>query len=422
MTTPPPGLLRDPQFARYLVARGLSGVGNVATLIALPVLIYRSSGDPGLTALVAALEAAPYIVFGLFAGALTDRWNRKRVMVVADVLAALLLASIPVAAWWGVLTVPHVLVVAFAGPAVGVFFDGAVFGAVPLLVGRSRIAEANSIAWSLHSFIEIVVPAAVGALLAVLHPAWLLGLDAATFALSAALVAGISRPMHDATRARPPFTVGQVFRDIGEGLRYLVGHPGVRSMTVIGTLLMVSIGGYMSLSVVWIDRVLGLGTEGWRFGVTYGAWALGGLAASLSLPRLVRRATPARIALAALPVASGLGLVVSRLQLWWLTAALMVFWAAAVTLVTINSATYRQQVTPEHLLGRVNTAGRMLSWGLGWTGGAFLAGAVVGALGLRPTMLLFASVTCVAAVFAWLSPLRRLVFEGEAPQDSPVPA
>jgi MFS family permease len=195
----PEGLLGDPQFVRYLLARGLSGTGNVATLIALPVLIYRSSGDPGLTALVAALEAAPYVVFGLFAGALTDRWNRKRVMVVADLAAALLLASIPAAAWLGALTVPHVLVVAFAGPAVGVFFDGAVFGAVPQLVGRARIAEANSLAWSLHSFIEIVVPAAVGALLAVLHPAWLLGLDAATFAISAVLVAGISRPLHERT-------------------------------------------------------------------------------------------------------------------------------------------------------------------------------------------------------------------------------
>ena len=63
-------------------------------------------------------------------------------------------------------------------------------------------------------------------------------------------------------------------------------------MTVIGALLMVSIGGYMALSVVWIDRVLGLGTEGWRFGVTYAAWAVGGLAASLALPGLVRVSPP----------------------------------------------------------------------------------------------------------------------------------
>ncbi|MCW2793584.1 MAG: major facilitator superfamily 1 [Nocardioides sp.] len=404
--TSPGSLLRDGEFVRYLVARGLSVTGNVATLIALPVLVYRASNDPGLTALVAGCEAAPYLLFGLFSGALTDRWNRKRVMVVADLSSTLLLATIPLAAWLGTVTVPHVLAVAFLGPTLGVFFDGAVFGAVPTLVGRARIPSANSITWSVQSVIEIVVPSVVGALLAVLDPAWLLGFDALTFAASAALVAGISRPMYDATRARGPFTVGQVFRDIGEGLRYLVHHGGVRTMTMIGFVQCLSLGGYMALSVVWIDRVLGLGTEGWRFGVTYAAWALGGLAASLALPRVVGLVTPARITLVSLPVAAALGVVVSRIQTWWVAAPLMVLWAAAATLVTINSITYRQQVTPEHLLGRVNTAGRMLSWGFGSTGGALLAGVVVGPLGLRPTMLAFTLVSLVGVVVAWTSPLR----------------
>jgi hypothetical protein len=159
---------------------------------------------------------------------------------------------------------------AFLGPTIGVFFDGAVFGAIPTLVGRDRIAGANSIAWSVHSVVEIVVPSTVGALLAVLDPAWLLGFDALTFALSAALIAGIHRPMHDASR-RHALTVGLLFRDIRDGLRFLVRHDGVRTMTMVGFLQCVSLGGFMSLTVVWLDRVLGLGTEGWRFGVTYGA-------------------------------------------------------------------------------------------------------------------------------------------------------
>ncbi len=76
------GLLRDRDFVLYLASRGLSVTGSMATYIALPVLVYRTSDDAGLTALVAALEAAPYLLFGLLAGALTDRWDRKRVMVV----------------------------------------------------------------------------------------------------------------------------------------------------------------------------------------------------------------------------------------------------------------------------------------------------------------------------------------------------
>ena len=157
LAEPIPGsLLRDADFLQYVAARVLSLVGNIITLVALPVLIYRLSGSTFLTALVAGLEAAPYLIFGLLAGALSDRWNRKTVMVTSDILGACLLASVPVAHFLDVLTVPHILFVAFAGPTIGTFFDGAVFGAVPMLVGRSRIAQANSYVWSLQGMVEVV--------------------------------------------------------------------------------------------------------------------------------------------------------------------------------------------------------------------------------------------------------------------------
>ena len=290
-------LLRDGQFVRYLVARTLSGAGNIVTLIALPILVYRISDSASLTALVAACEAAPYLLFGLFAGALADRWNRKRVMVTADVLSTALIATLPLAHWMGEVTVPHVLAVAFLGPAIAVFFDGAVFGAIPTLVGRGRIAEANAISWGIQSVNEIALPSLVGVALAVVHPSTLLTFDALTFAVSAAIIATIVRPMHDASRARAPLTVRLVFRDIGEGLAYLGHHAGVRTMTIIGFLQCVGGGGFFALMVVWIDRRLGVGTEGLRFGLVYGSWAVGGLVASLALPWLLRRYSAARIAL-----------------------------------------------------------------------------------------------------------------------------
>ena len=201
-------------------------------------------------------------------------------------------------------------------------------------------------------------------------------------------------------------TVRQVLRDIREGLDYLVHHSGVRTMTIVGFLQCLGGGGFMALYVVWLDRVLDLGTEGWRFGAVYAAWAVGSLAASLALPRLVRVATPARIALVALPVNAVLWFAVLLQEVWWHAGLLMIPWSVAYTLVAINSITYRQQVTPEQLLGRVNTAGRMLSWGIGWTGGAFLAGAVVTFLGLRATLFVFALASVAAVVVAWTSPLR----------------
>jgi len=156
------GLLRDADFRRCLLARSLSFVGSIITLIGLPVLVYRLTGSASLTALVSACEAAPYVVFGLVAGALTDRWDRRRVMVRADLLSAGLLATVPVAHFLGVLSLPQVFAVAFLGPSIGVFYDGAVFGAIPTLVGRHRIARANAYVWSVQGAGEVVLPAFVG--------------------------------------------------------------------------------------------------------------------------------------------------------------------------------------------------------------------------------------------------------------------
>jgi hypothetical protein len=403
------GVLQDREFLRYFLSRQLSVAGSMVTLVILPIIVYRTSGSASLTALVAACEAAPYLLFGLFSGALTDRWNRKKVMVTADVLSALLVATIPLADILWQLTVPHVLVVAFLGPTIAVFFDGAVFGALPMLVGRGRIAEANSVSWAASSVIEMVAPSVVGVVLAFAHPAWLLSFDALTFAASAALIGAITRPMYDATRDRPPLTGRQILSDIREGLDYLVHHAGVRTFTIIGWLQCVGAGGFVALMVVWIDQRLDVGTEGLRFGLVFGAWSVGGLAASLALPFLVRRYAAARIGLVAVPCSAALGVSLPFVTSWWVAGLALAVWGVFHQLVVVNSITYRQQVTPEHLLGRVNTAGRMLAWGFGWTAGAFLAGVLVGWLGLFATLVLLSLTEVVGAVVAWTSPLRRLV-------------
>jgi MFS family permease len=167
--------------------------------------------------------------------------------------------------------------------------------------------------------------------------------------------------------------------------------------------------------VVWIDQRLGVGTEGLRFGLVFGAWSVGGLTASLALPLLIRRVSAARIALTALPVATLACVAVPFLTVWWVAGIGMVVRGLFFQLVVVNSVTYRQQVTPEQLLGRVNTAGRMLAWGMGWTGGAFLAGVLVGRLGLVGTLVVLSATEVVATVVAWASPLRAQFTDNASP-------
>jgi len=217
----------DPDFRRYFAARALSLSGTVVTVIALPVLVYRISGSAALTATVAALEAVPYL-----------------------------------------------LLVAFGVPAVAVFFDGANFGALPVLVGTDRIAEANFIVWSFATGVEIVLPSVVGLSLAVTHPATLLGFDALSFIASVALLRMIARPLQDPARPLQR-GLGSVLADIGVGLRFLTDHAGVRTMTIVGAIQSMAGGGFVALMVVWFDRVLDIGTQGWRFGLTWSSWSVG---------------------------------------------------------------------------------------------------------------------------------------------------
>jgi MFS family permease len=396
----------DRDFRRYWLSRVTSLSGSVITLVAMPVLVYRLSGSALLTALVTGLEAAPYLLFGLFAGALADRWNRRVVMVAADVVCAGVIASVPVAHWVGLLTVPHLLVVAFLAPAIATFFDGADFGALPVLVGRRRVAQANAAVWGAQTAIEIALPSLVGFSFAVIYPADLLALDALSFAASAVCVAGITRPLYDSSRARKPLSVRGLLGDIREGLTYLVHHAGVRTMTIIGTIQCMAGGGFVALMVVWCDRVLHVGTQGLRFGLVFGSWSVGALIASALLPQLLKVATPARIALYSLPVSTVLGSAVGLAPNWQLAMVGLLSWGGAYMLVVVNTISYRQQVTPEPLLGRVNTASRMLSWGLGWTLGAVAGGVLGHQLGVRPAMVSVASVSVVAVVVAWTSPLR----------------
>jgi MFS family permease len=411
-STPPARLRSDRDFRRYWTARMASLTGSLVTAVAMPVLVYRISGSPGLTALTTTLEALPYLLFGLFAGVVGDRLDRKRVMVTSDLVNVVVIGSVPVAWWLGVLTVPHVLVAGFVAQTFFTFFDGANFGALPVLVGRDRVGEANAAIWGVGGVLDLVVPGAVGVALAVLHPADLLALDALSFVVSAVVVRSIRRALssrrEQAAQSSLRAGVAAVLREIADGQRFLWRHAGVRSNTLIGMLQSIAGAGFMALVVPWSDRVLRIGTSGWRFGLVYSMWGVGGILAASLTPRLLRRMGAARLTLLSIPLSAAFGLLVATTSAWYVAVVGMVGWGVAYQLVVINSLTYRQQETPEHLLSRVNTAGRMLSWGAGWTLGSVFAGALAGQVGVRPAMIGVVAVGAAAAAYAWLSPLRGI--------------
>ena len=299
-------------FRRYWVARQVSIAGTLVTAVALPVLVYRLSGSPSLTALITVVEGVPYLLFGLFSGALSDRLDRRRVMVVADVVAGLTIASVPIAFALGSLTAVHALVAGFLAQTAFVFFDGAAFGALPAIVGRDRIGSANSALWGFGALLDLGVPMLAGVLLAVVHPATLLGIDALSFLLSAACVATIRTRLSAGALGRAAAAAaGAARRGRGRACGSSGGTPGCARRPIVGFLLSLSGAGFMALSVPYADRLLGVGTSGWRFGLVFAAWGVGGVLVAVCTPRLLRYTSPNRLALIWLPVAGVAGVVVA---------------------------------------------------------------------------------------------------------------
>ena len=336
------------------------------------MLVYRLSGSTFLTALVTALEAAPYLLTGLFAGALADRWNRRRVMVSADLVNAVLDRLDPGRAS-ARRTDRRAGARGRRSPcrAVYTFFDGANFGALPVLVGRARVAQANSAVWTASSLIELFVPPLAGLLLAVLNPATLLTLDALSFVASAIAVRGIVRAMSEQREGQPPLRPRVVLRGHRGGASVPGpasgcpddddrGQPAVLRRRRIRR----ADGGLVRPGAArrYVGTAVraGLGRVGDRRADRRGRAAAAAEAAAAGRDHALRAAGARRCSGSLTPLSPN----------WSLAALALLVWGSAYVLVIVNAISYRQQVTPEQLLGRVNTAGRMLSWGVGWTFGS----------------------------------------------------
>lgn len=403
-------LLDDSDLFRYVTARVVSLAGSAVTFIAMPVLIYGLTGSAVWTSLVIAAEAIPYLLFGLWAGAVADHLDRRRMMVLADLLAAISLATVPVASWLDVLTAPHVLIAAAVARTIFVFFDAANQGALPSLVARDRLPAANALVFGSSTVAEAVVPMAAGALIVFISPASIIAIDVLTFVASAVLVRGIVRPLSG--RRGSGSSVG--LAAVGEGMRFIAGHAVVRVMIVVGVLVAFSAGSLMAVLVVWADRVLDVQEGDWRLGVLFGAWGVGAVLGSVLVPHLVRRFGGVRAALLALPLAAAAGITLSFAGSWLPGAVAVTAWSLMYMTVATISVTLRQQVTPEPLMSRVMTAGRMATFGVGYPVGAFAAGALTGRIGAGPAIMACQLSLALAALIGWLSPLRS------APKELPV--
>lgn len=399
------GLLRQRDFRLYWTGDAVSQIGTQISLLAIPLIaVLLLDASPFQVGLLVAVEFLGFLVVGLPAGAWCDRRRRRPIMVVADFVRCALLASIPIASAFDVLTLGHLLAVALLLGIATVFFDVAAQSYLPSLIPPADLVEGNAKLQANQSVALVAGPTVAGALVQALTAPVAIAFDAASFLVSALNIAAIrkSEPEPDRPRER------HLGREIAEGIGIVLNNPILRTIASATATLNFFTAFFAAVIVIFLARELDLSPG--AIGALMSAGGLGGVLAAIVAGRINRRFGQTRSVWLPLTVGVPLGLLIPVTQRGPLLVMFVVGWfgfSFALVAYNIAQVTVRQQLCPRRLLGRMNATMRFLSWGV-MPVGALLGGALGESIGVRPTLWVIQIGQLLAPAILLLSPLRTL--------------
>lgn len=392
---------------------------------ALPLMAVQLLGaGPFEMGLLATLESLAFLLISLPAGAWVDRWRKKVVIVLGDLLRAVLLLTLPAAWLLDLLTMEQLYVIAFAVGVITVFFDVANQSYLPEIVRGDQISEGNGKLQASQQTAMVVGPAAAAYLVRQIGSPLTVAVTAVCMALSSLFV---SRIRHR-EEAPDPAARRPLAAEVREGLAFVLGHRLLRRIVACTGLTNFASSAVFALFVLYAITTLGLPET--TLGLVMSVSAVGGLLGAVSSERFARlvgegRAIPlsavvSGVAMLSTPLATVLPTVPTLL-----VGGFLISWSVVV--YNIAQVSFRQRLCPRPLLGRMNASIRFLVWGP-MPVGAFLGGVAGGEIGVVPTMWIFAGLSLLAALPVLLSPLvgmrtlpRELDALGEEPGTAPDP-
>lgn len=352
-------------------ATSVSNLGDGIVLAAGPLLVASITREPFAVALAAFLQQVPWLLFGMAAGAVIDRVDRRTLTIVVDLIRFTVIGLLALAVFAGVASLPVVLLAMFLLGTAETFADNAASTLVATAVPKEGLGVANSRLFGTAILGNQLAGPPVGAFLFGVGMAVPFGVNALCFLLAAVLISRISRQVVE--REGEPRAMRH---EVAEGLRWLWAHAPVRTLALTITAFNVTFGAAMAVYVLYATERLGLDEFG--YGLLMTASAVGGLLGSATYRWLEERfslATLMRIGLV-IETLTHLGLALTREP--WLAAAIMVLFGVHAVVWGTTSTTVRQRAVPSRLLGRVTSV-----YLLGGVGGLALGSLLGGAIAQR---------------------------------------
>ncbi len=362
----PPRLGRS--FRLLMASSWTSNVGDGIALAAGPLLVASKTDHEFLVALAALLQWAPPLVFGLWAGALTDRLDRRLIIITVDLLRALVLALLATAVAFDVAPITLVLVAMFLLGTAEVFADNTASTLLPMLVARDDLAIANARLQTGFVTINQLAAPPIGALLFTVGQFIPFATQALVGVLAVILIARLQLPAH----GRGPDEVRPVWHDIVEGFRWTWHHAAVRTLVLTILIFNVTFGAAWSVLVLYATEHLGLGSVG--FGLVTTVTAAGGLAGTLSYGWLTRRISLGNIMRIGLIIETFTHLALAATSSPYLAMPVFFIFGAHAFVWGTTSITIRQRAVPTELQGRVGSVNLVGVYG------GLVVGAAIGGL------------------------------------------
>ncbi|WP_211336220.1 MFS transporter [Nocardia tenerifensis] len=388
-------LLSTPSFVRFWLADSVSIFGTYITAQALQLLAVATlSASPFEVGVLRAAQWTPYLAFGLFVGVWIDRYRRKPVLVAADLIRAGVLASIPLAAAFHVLTMPMLIMLVLIFGAVSLAYDAAHQSFLPGLVPARVLTRANVRLEQSAAVAQVAGQGIAGWLIKIVGPPLAILVDAVSYVISGFIVAGLRVAERPRTPAR---NYRNEFRD---GLRWVYGHAGLAPLVISTHVWFFFTSMVAALYAYFV--VVEVGFDATAHGLTLAVGG-GGAVAGSSIAGWVERRGGIGPAIIGCRWLSGLGYLLIPLAhngksgFAMLCVAQFLFWLS-IGVSSPLEMSYRQSVTPDRLLGRVNATARSMNRGAVVLG-APIGGALAQWLGLRPTLwIAVGGVFCSAAM------------------------
>lgn len=401
-------LWSNTSFRWLWIGQAISEAGSRITRDGLPFAAVMVLGaTPFQMGLLTAVGGAATLLFGLIAGVWVDRVRRRPVMIVADLGRALVIGTIPLAAYFGALRMPQIYAVSAIAGVLTVLFDVAYQSYVPGLVEREDLADANARLALTSSSAEIVGPGLTGILIRTLTAPLAILIDALSFVASAITIMMIRFPEALPAVRHPESRLG---KEIREGLVAVWHAPVLRMLAARAVTAGFFFGMIGPLYVLYALRDLGLGPVQLGIVIAVGgvsnfagnvvavrAARILGVGRTLLLSSIMLSVAVGLIALARPPLAFAMGCLVAQ----------QLFGDICFSVYNVHELTLRQSIAPERVLGRVNSVMQLVSRGV-WPVGAMAGGALAGVAGSRMTLAIAAAGLLLASAWLLARPIRDL--------------